>query len=965
MFMHDLSRSNPLRPIESLHSDFARSRQRPMPCRASLVLAPQLRRLIAAGILIALCLSAYVVTAAERQIFKGHVPKDLPALTAIGRLDKSQRLNLALGLPLRNKSTLIKLIAALCDPANPQFRQYLTPDQFAAMFGPTEVDYAGLIDFAKANGLNVTFRHPNRLLLDVNASVENIEKAFHVQMKLYQHPTESRTFYAPDLEPSVDAKLPLIFIGGFNNFDVPHPMNLKASLNAHPNNGSSPNGSFMGNDFRNAYAPGVTLSGAGQTVALVQFDGFYQNDITAYEALAGLPNVPLQTILLDGYDGVPSTTAGNVEVSLDIEMLISMAPGLSKIILYEGGPGGIPADILSQIANDNVAKQISSSWTWQPYDPNSEAIFLQFAAQGQTCFNATGDGDAFVGAITQTPSDNPYITQVGGTSLTMSDSGEGYITETVWNRGGGIGSSGGTSTAYGIPAWQQIIDMSANSGSTKMRNVPDVSMVADYVYVIHGNGSSGSFGGTSCAAPLWAGFTALMNQQAIAAGRPPIGFINPAIYQLATNSNYANCFHDITIGDNTSSASPAHFYATTGYDLCTGLGSPVGSNLVNAIAGPPVFAPLILPKNFALVMETCPNSFIDPGETVSVSFELKNTGLVSTTNLVATLQSSSGIFLPSEPQSYGALVGGGEAVERVFTFVANGSCGESNTAVLHLQDGAADLGAVTFSFALGHRSTSPIIAENFDAVSAPNLPAGWTVSWTGGGAPWSTTSAIADTPPNSVFARDPASSSDNKLISPPLIVGGSSQLSFRHNYYTETVYDGGALEISIGGGPFKDILTAGGSFLTNGYTQTISTCCGNPLGGRLAWTGSSGGFISTVVNLPPAASGQTVQFSWRFCSDSVFGATGWYIDDVSVVDGFTCCRAIQPLIRSIVPSSNGIAIVWNSVSNRSYRLQSNTNIAETNWIDIPGDVQASSFSASKTDFTEQQSQNFYRVVLLP
>src|SRR6267142_3483744 len=106
-------------------------------------------------------------------MLNGHVSKDVSALAAIDRLEKSQRLNLAIGLTLRNKPTLIKLIAALYDPANPQYRRYLTPIQFAAMFGPTEEDYAGLIDFANANGLSVTLRHPNRLLLDVNAPVEN------------------------------------------------------------------------------------------------------------------------------------------------------------------------------------------------------------------------------------------------------------------------------------------------------------------------------------------------------------------------------------------------------------------------------------------------------------------------------------------------------------------------------------------------------------------------------------------------------------------------------------------------------------------------------------------------------------------------------------------------------------------------------------------------------------------------
>jgi subtilase family serine protease len=104
------------------------------------------------GILITLVLSGDVITAAERQVLKGHVPKDLPALAAIGRLEKSQRLNLAIGLPLRNKPTLIKLIAALYDPANPQYRRYLTPNQFTALFGPTEGDYAALVDFANANG---------------------------------------------------------------------------------------------------------------------------------------------------------------------------------------------------------------------------------------------------------------------------------------------------------------------------------------------------------------------------------------------------------------------------------------------------------------------------------------------------------------------------------------------------------------------------------------------------------------------------------------------------------------------------------------------------------------------------------------------------------------------------------------------------------------------------------------------
>src|SRR5262249_20796690 len=114
-------------------------------------------------------------------------------------------------------------------------------------------------------------------------------------------------------------------------------------------------------------------------------------------------------------------------------------------------------------------------------------------------------------------------------------------------------------------------------------NVPDVALTADQVWVIYLSGRTGRFGGTSCAAPLWAGFTALVNQQAAANGLPAVGFLNPALYRIAQGPAYASCFHDITTGSNTSGPSPTRFYAVAGYDLCTGLGTPNGTNLINAL----------------------------------------------------------------------------------------------------------------------------------------------------------------------------------------------------------------------------------------------------------------------------------------------------------------------------------------------------------------------------------------------
>src|SRR5262249_10594525 len=125
------------------------------------------------------------------------------------------------------------------------------------------------------------------------------------------------------------------------------------------------------------------------------------------------------------------------------------------------------------------------------------------------------------------------------------------------------------------------------------RNVPDVALTADNIYVAFGNGSSGSFGGTSCAAPLWAGFMALVNQQAASLDYPSAGFINPAIYAIGkgwANTPYASGFHDITAGNNEWGSSPTSFVAAPGYDLCTGWGTPA-LNLSNALVTPRVVHP--------------------------------------------------------------------------------------------------------------------------------------------------------------------------------------------------------------------------------------------------------------------------------------------------------------------------------------------------------------------------------------
>src|SRR5215831_1927405 len=166
--------------------------------------------------------------AVQRQVLAGHVPAAAAALVPIGRLPADKRLNLSIGLPLRNQSALSALLAVLYDPTSPRYHQYLTPDQFVETFGPTESDYAALVAFAEANGLQVTARHPNRVLLGVSGTVSDIEKAFHLTLRVYPHPREARTFFAPDAEPSLDLGVPVLDISGLSDFELPRPASLQS-----------------------------------------------------------------------------------------------------------------------------------------------------------------------------------------------------------------------------------------------------------------------------------------------------------------------------------------------------------------------------------------------------------------------------------------------------------------------------------------------------------------------------------------------------------------------------------------------------------------------------------------------------------------------------------------------------------------------------------------------------------------
>lgn len=532
---------------------------------------------------------ALTTGAAERQKFKhSHIPAAVAKLKPIGDLEATNVFHLSIGLPLRNQVQLDALLKDLYSPSSPNYRHWLDSTQFTERFGPTTNDYEAVVAWAKSNGFTISMRHQNRASLSVDGHTPSIERAFSVKMKKYRHPTEGRNFHSPDREPTIGISVPVLGITGLDNYSIPHHgpgvRNSPVTKAPTPRNGSGPTGSYRGWDFRNAYLPGTptnSMIGSGQNVGLLQMEDYYPSDISAYQSATGLPSISITRVNVAGGS---SPSSGNDEISLDIEMVNSMAPGCNIYLYIAPRDSSSWVPLLSRMASDNICKQISCSWGDTSARPVVASILSQMAAQGQSFFTSSGDLDAYTWSV-DFPVYETNVTVVGGTTLTTGTNSS-YISETAWNWGLTNGTYYGTGGGYVLdvmPIWQQGISMALNLGSTTNRNYPDISMTADNIWIAYGNGSTGINGGTSASSPLWAALCALINEKAVAAGSNTVGFLNPAIYTIGKSAIYTNCFHDITTGNNFWPSSPSWFPSVPGYDLCTGWGTPNGTNLINAL----------------------------------------------------------------------------------------------------------------------------------------------------------------------------------------------------------------------------------------------------------------------------------------------------------------------------------------------------------------------------------------------
>jgi subtilase family serine protease len=513
-----------------------------------------------------------------------------------GNLPADQILNLNIVLPLRDPAGLNNFLAALYDPRSASYRHFLTVSEFTERFGPTQTQYDAAVNFAKLHGFTVIGGSRDGMNVEIRGPVSAVETAFNIHMRTFQHPAEGRIFYSPDSEPTTDLPFDLWHVSGLDNFSVPHPMLVKKSdyaqangidankVVSHATTGSGPSASFLGSDMRAAYYGGGPLTGSGQNLGLLEYVGTDLADLNTYfNNIGQTNNVPITLVSTDGTNTscVHTSASGNcddTEQTLDMTQAIGMAPNLASLVMYVGSTD--TAIISAMTSHNPLPTTIGCSWGWTPADPSTlDPYFQRMAAQGQNFFAASGDSSTWSRRNEAWPADDAYVVSVGGTDLVTASAAGPWASETAWvDSGGGISPDN-----IAIPSWQQLSGVinSSNKGSTTLRNGPDVSANANFTFYTCADQTSclaNEYGGTSFAAPMWAGYIALVNQQLAANGQSPIGFLNPTIYAQNVTSGYTTNFHDITSGTSGS------YSAVTGYDLVTGWGSP-NAGLMAALTG--------------------------------------------------------------------------------------------------------------------------------------------------------------------------------------------------------------------------------------------------------------------------------------------------------------------------------------------------------------------------------------------
>src|SRR5438874_802557 len=503
----------------------------------------------------------------------------------LGRAPASERHRVVVSLDVRNREGLEAFLADVQDPSSPRYRQFLSQAEFDALYAPTEAQEQAVIDHLRGAGLRVSERFPNRLLVGAAGSVAALERAFGVEI----HSVErgGKRHYAALDEPSLPAEMASYVVGviGLDDLSARHPHVGSVSPAAAPRAALGSNCCHLSpNDVLAFYDNTAAASGAGQTIVIAGAYAWRDTDTTAFNSQWGLPQPPVGSAqVCTG----PSTSSGckfssqnSIEIALDVEYAHGTAPA-ARILNYMSASTSLAdfTTMYNRIVTDNPGHVVSTSWgacevgvsaATQQTDDN---IFANGNAIGQSWFAASGDSGSrdcsnLLGV--DNPANSPHVMGVGGTTpacsggmTSSSPACAGYGSESAWS-----GSGGGVSLVFARPAFQRGCGVPAGT----QRLVPDVALEANPSpgnYVAE-NGSWWVVGGTSDAAPQWAGLAAELVQQSGGALGNPGALL------------YGRCgtaaLHDITSGSN------GDYSAGVGYDMVTGLGSFDARNLLAAVA---------------------------------------------------------------------------------------------------------------------------------------------------------------------------------------------------------------------------------------------------------------------------------------------------------------------------------------------------------------------------------------------
>ena len=511
----------------------------------------------------------------KRTALPGSEKRPMPSAQAIGSIPPDDQIRVTVFL--RRKSPDPVPIPA---PGQP----HMSREQFGQEHGARPEDMALVERFAHEYQLTIIDASASKRRVVLSGTAANMTKAFGTELQRYKIETTGRTFRGRTGTISIPAELEgaVVAVVGLDDRPVAKPHFRKKPQAA---------GSFTPPQVAALYNYPKGVTGTGQTVAIIELGGGYNtSDLQTYFKSLGVPEPNVTAVSVDGGTNAPGGSADD-EVMLDIEVVGAIAPGANIAAYFAPNTDQGFLDAITDAVHDTTRKPsvVSISWggpedTWTQQSLTAMNNALQDAATlGVTVTAAAGDDGSTDGQTdgklhVDFPASSPFALACGGTKLVGS--GTNITSETVWNETANNegATGGGVSIQFPLPSYQAKAGVPAQP-QTKFvgRGVPDVAGNADPTtgYQVRVNGQNQVVGGTSAVAPLWAALAAIMNEQL---GKNA-GFLNPTLYSLGEND-----FHDITSGNN-DNAKLGYYSAKAGWDACTGLGSPNGTALLNALAG--------------------------------------------------------------------------------------------------------------------------------------------------------------------------------------------------------------------------------------------------------------------------------------------------------------------------------------------------------------------------------------------